>query len=103
PQSFTEYFQAKWMPTVHMWSAVTRRSRVILEEGDTNMLLESYHHVLKLHWLDGTRNRRIDHLIFTLTQRMLPWYYEHRHKHQQIGFEGKNLPKAHKAAIQAKS
>ncbi len=40
PQSFVEYFTTKWIPVVHMWSAVTRKSRIIYEESDTNMLLE---------------------------------------------------------------
>jgi hypothetical protein len=40
PQSFIDYFNSKWIPTVHMWSAVARKSRNIWEECDTNMLLE---------------------------------------------------------------
>jgi len=40
PQSFVDYFTTKWIPVVHMWSPVTRKSRVIYQEGDTNMLLE---------------------------------------------------------------
>ncbi|KAH8989494.1 hypothetical protein EDB92DRAFT_1760107, partial [Lactarius akahatsu] len=99
PPSFAKYLMKNWIPTVHMWSGVTRKSRVILEEGDTNMLLEGYHYLLKSHWLDGTCNRQIDHLIFTLTQWMLPQYYEHQDRRQQIGFKGNNLAKAHKVAI----
>ena len=46
PQSFVSYFETKWIPIVHMWSAVTRRYRTIYEESDTNMLLERYVHIL---------------------------------------------------------
>src|SRR5882762_1823292 len=38
PQSFVSYFKTRWIPNVHMWSAVTRKYRTIYEESDTNML-----------------------------------------------------------------
>jgi len=31
---------------------------------------------LKTYWLDGKRNRQIDHLIYILTQEMLLDHYE---------------------------
>jgi hypothetical protein len=40
PQSFTEYFSKQWVPMVHMWSGIGRRSQSIYEESNTNMLLE---------------------------------------------------------------
>ena len=40
PQSFVSYFETRWIPNVHMWSAVTRKYWTIYEESDTNMLLE---------------------------------------------------------------
>jgi hypothetical protein len=40
PQSFIEYFSSQWIPMVHMWSGITRKSRSIYEESNTNMLLE---------------------------------------------------------------
>jgi hypothetical protein len=40
PQSFVEYFSKQWVPIVHMWSGIGRKSRSIYEESNTNMLLE---------------------------------------------------------------
>ena len=40
PQSFVEYFSTQWVPMVHMWSEIGRKSRSIYEESNTNMLLE---------------------------------------------------------------
>ena len=40
PQSFVEYFSTQWLPLVHMWSGIGRKSRSIYEESNTNMLLE---------------------------------------------------------------
>jgi hypothetical protein len=40
PQSFVKYFNTQWVPMVHMWSGIGRRSRSIYEESNTNMLLE---------------------------------------------------------------
>jgi len=42
PQSFVQYMRAEWIPEAKMWSMVMRKNRSILEEGDTNMLLEAY-------------------------------------------------------------
>jgi len=46
--------------------------------------------VLKTHWLDGKRQRRIDHVIMMLVKGMVPWY-EDKDKRQNIGLEGKDL------------
>jgi hypothetical protein len=42
PQSFVNYLIANWMPDSAMWTVSTRTERSILEEGDTNMLIEAY-------------------------------------------------------------
>ena len=46
--------------------------------------------MLKTHWLDGKRQRRIDHVIVTLVKGMVPMY-EKRHDHQSVGLDGKDL------------
>jgi hypothetical protein len=46
--------------------------------------------VLKSHWLDGKRQRRIDHVIVTLVKGMV-LYYENRHSRQFVGLNGKDL------------
>jgi MULE transposase domain len=42
PKSVAEYIGREWLPHKEMWSAMSRQNRTIFEEGDTNMLLESY-------------------------------------------------------------
>jgi len=42
PQSVIKYLQTEWLPVLHMWSGTERRNRSIFEEGNTNMLIESY-------------------------------------------------------------
>ena len=42
PKSVAEYIARDWLPHKEMWSAMSRQNRTIFEEGDTNMLLESY-------------------------------------------------------------
>jgi hypothetical protein len=42
PQSFVQYMRSEWLPEVKMWSLVMQKNRSMLEEGDTNMLLEVY-------------------------------------------------------------
>ncbi|KAI0252856.1 hypothetical protein BJV78DRAFT_1153479 [Lactifluus subvellereus] len=81
PESVVKYLTIEWMQMSHMWSNV---------EGDTNMLIEAYHHVLKSHWLDGKRNRHIDCIIYTLVNYMVP-YYQTWHMRQVVGLEGPDL------------
>ena len=42
PESVVKYLKAEWLPVVHRWSMIGRRHRSIFEEGETNMLIESY-------------------------------------------------------------
>jgi hypothetical protein len=42
PKSVAEYIGREWLPYKEMWSAMSRQNRTIFEEGNTNMLLESY-------------------------------------------------------------
>src|SRR6266404_7577298 len=58
-------------------------------------MISSYHHLLKSKWLENKCNRRINHLIYILTQRMLPDYYQARHERQQVGLEGGDLEERH--------
>ncbi|KAF8482190.1 hypothetical protein F5888DRAFT_1582308, partial [Russula emetica] len=90
PKSVAQYIARDWLPYKEMWTAMSRQNRMIFEKGDTNMLLEAYHHVLKSGWLDGKRNWRMDHLIHMLVKEFLP-DIEHRHKRQTLGMEGPNL------------
>ena len=41
PQSLIDYFNKDWIPHKHMWSLSYRNECSILEEGDTNMLIEA--------------------------------------------------------------
>ncbi|KAJ6480904.1 hypothetical protein C8R45DRAFT_831736, partial [Mycena sanguinolenta] len=47
----------------------------------------SWHHVLKGKFLRGKRNRRLDHLINTLINEVLP-YYALKQRRRDLGFEG---------------
>ncbi|KAF8972452.1 hypothetical protein BDZ97DRAFT_1637798, partial [Flammula alnicola] len=92
PPPFWDYFVKYWLPQqfLLMWSAVYRRNRGIYLLSDTNMLIEAWHHVLKGKFLEGRRNRRLDHLIHILMDLVLP-YYSLKERRQKFGFEGENL------------
>ena len=61
-----------------------------------------YHHVLKSKWLDGKRNRRIDHLISTLVTELLP-DIEHRLKRQVVLKPDKELSALRRRQILARA
>jgi hypothetical protein len=46
--------------------------------------------VLKGKFLHGKRNRRLDHLINTLVNEVLP-YYALKQRRQELGFEGVDI------------
>ncbi|KAJ7697699.1 hypothetical protein B0H17DRAFT_1197358 [Mycena rosella] len=54
------------------------------------MLIEVWHHVLKFKFLLGKRNRRLDHLIHTRVDGVLP-YYALKQRRQDLGFEGLDI------------
>ncbi len=54
--------------------------------------------MLKSIWLEGKRNRRVDHLIHTLVNEYLP-DLEFRHKRQALGMEGLNLAEKRRRQI----
>jgi hypothetical protein len=45
---------------------------------------------LKSKFLEGKRNRRVDHLLYVLLDQVIP-YYIARERRQELGFEGPNL------------
>ncbi|KAJ7238876.1 hypothetical protein C8J57DRAFT_978469, partial [Mycena rebaudengoi] len=100
PTSFVDYLKGTWMDdaTVQLWSAVFRTDRGIFEMGDTNMLVESWHHLLKGHFLEGKRNRRLDHLIHVLYDIAIPHFIA-RHRRQEMGFEGPDLEMKHRIQV----
>ncbi|KAH6914607.1 hypothetical protein BKA70DRAFT_1050248, partial [Coprinopsis sp. MPI-PUGE-AT-0042] len=92
PPSVVEYLAKYWMSDdmIKMWSATNRTTRDVFQDCDTNMLLEAWHHVLKGTLMQGKRNRRLDHLIFILTE-LAEQHFIARHQRQEFGFEGPDL------------
>ena len=40
--------------------------RAVLQHVDTNMLIEAWHSVLKIKFMNGKRNRRMDNIVYLL-------------------------------------
>ncbi len=59
---FCSYFQRNYTPRVEEWATCYRVSKFV----NTNMYLESFHRVLKIVYLQGKKNRRLDNLIHVL-------------------------------------
>ena len=90
PASVTEYLKTYWLGDIKLWSAVYRKERTIFQDCDTNMLVEAWHHILKGSFMQGKRNRRLDHLIYILVDHAMPYFIQ-RHHRQENGFEGPDL------------
>ncbi|KAJ7028487.1 hypothetical protein C8F04DRAFT_1290675, partial [Mycena alexandri] len=85
-----------------MWSARFRRNRSVFELCDTNMLVESWHHLLKGKFLEGKRNRRVDHLLHVLVNDTIP-YFIGKHRRQEFGFEGPDLEVKRRMEVESRS
>ena len=59
---FFSYFQRTYVNRVEQWANCHRINLHI----NTNMYVESFHRLLKVVYLDGKQNRRIDHLLTVL-------------------------------------
>ena len=59
---FCSYFQRNYTPRVEEWATCYRIGKFV----NTNMYLESFHRVLKIVYLEGKKNRRLDQLIHIL-------------------------------------
>src|SRR5229473_5962469 len=57
-----------------------------------------YHHVLKSIWLEGKRNRRVDHLVYTLVVEFISDLEMH-HKRQELGMHGGDLAEQRRQQI----
>jgi hypothetical protein len=66
------------------------------------MLVEAWHHLLKGDFLEGKRNRRLDHLIHVLYDVAIPHFIA-RHRRQEMGFEGPNLELKHRIKVTARA
>ncbi|KAJ7590257.1 hypothetical protein C8J56DRAFT_750817, partial [Mycena floridula] len=89
PPSMVEYLAKTWLPVKEMWSNIYRLRRSVYSQGDTNMLVEAWHHLLKSKFLEGKQNRRLDHLIYILVQDTIPYFIQ-RHYRQLSGWDGVN-------------
>ncbi|KAF5342493.1 hypothetical protein D9611_001694 [Ephemerocybe angulata] len=64
------------------------------------MLVEAWHHILKTKFMQGKRNRRLDHLIHLLVKEVIA-YFLHKHRSQEFGFSGPDLEVQETRRIQA--
>jgi len=103
PPSLIEYFESYRLgDNTKLWSAIWRKDRTVFQECDTNMLVEAWHHLLKGTFMEGKRNRRLDHLIHILVDRAIPYFIQ-RHRRQEFGFEGGDLEVEERMNIEERS
>ena len=62
--SFKEYFSKEYVPHKKEWLYAYRAGSGI----NTNMYSESFHHLLKVVYLNSKQNRRVDHILSVLLQ-----------------------------------
>ncbi|KAJ6556897.1 hypothetical protein B0H10DRAFT_1718333, partial [Mycena sp. CBHHK59/15] len=98
PPSVVDYLITYWMKVVKLWSAIFHKDRHIFELGDTNMLVESWHHLLKGTFLEGKWNCHLDHLIHVLYNVAIPHFIA-CHQRQAMGFEGPDLEIKHQMEV----
>lgn len=61
-----------------------------------------WHHLLKGNFLQGKRNRRLDHLLYVLVKVAVPYFIQ-RHRRQAFGFEGPDLEARRRIEIEERA
>lgn len=74
PERFKNYFVKNWSKNEKNYASCYRSDLFMYKRTDTNMLIESFHNLLKTVFFYGKRNRRIDRLIFILTNSIQDHY-----------------------------
>jgi len=97
---FCQYFQSWYCKRIEVWAYCYRIGTPV----NTNMSVEAFHRVLKVVYLEGKHNRRIDHLLSTLLRIARDKVYDRLIKAEK----GKSthriceINKRHRAAIEMK-
>ena len=87
---FSDYLKREWLPKKEKWAYQFRIGVKMYKTTNTNMLIESFHNILKTQFLNGKKNRRIDKLIYILTG-PLQKHYLLKQRRNVLGFSGPNL------------
>jgi hypothetical protein len=96
-ERFAEYIQSYYCNRTEQWAYCYR----IGTPANTNMAVESFHRLLKIVYLEGKHNRRIDHLLSTLLRIARDKIYEHAIKLEKgkCTYRIKEINKRHHTAV----
>lgn len=63
---FAKYLDTYWVNMKEKWAHSFRMNIPMFKQSNTNMLIESFHNLLKTNFFSGKVNRRVDRLIYIL-------------------------------------
>lgn len=87
PENFKKYLDVHWFPKAHKWAKEFRLNVPMFKETNTNMLVESYHNILKTKFFKGKRNHRLNKLIHILTG-PLQDHFRRKETRNELGLNG---------------
>ena len=64
---FKDYLDVHWFGKRKMWAFSFRKDIPMYRRTNTNMMIESFHNILKTQFFSGKINRRVDRLVYMLT------------------------------------
>lgn len=79
--AFHDYYMQQWHRHAEKWALYAMEDRYKIR---TNMYVEAFNKVLKYNWFNGTRNMRVDDLVYMLYERIEPYYF-HRSESYALG------------------
>ena len=94
--TFLAYFQTEYVSHIEEWAYAYRYEAEI----NTNMYVESFHHVLKVVYLNSKQNRCVDHLLTVLLRFARDKAFERIHKLEKgkSSHRIKEINKRHRSA-----
>ena len=84
---FASYLNVYWYENKEKWAFSFRHNIPMFKFSNTNMLIESFHNILKTHFLKQKVNRRVDRLIFKLTGELEEHYIDRINLNEYDRFE----------------
>lgn len=87
--SFGYYLNTWYLKKKEKWAYCYRKSTLMFKETNSNMLIESFHNILKTKFFSGKINRRMDRLIYVLTG-SVQMHYADTNVRNFYGFNGQS-------------
>ena len=88
--AFLKYLETYWFPRENTWAKTYRMDVLMYKTTNTNMLIESFHNLLKTKLFSGKRNHRLDKLLYTIYGPVQD-HFRRKESRNDLGLNGESI------------